>query len=57
MLAIPRGVLGAALLYASVFILLAGMRILNERLLDAKRAITVGVAFLIGLSFDAVPEI
>lgn len=40
-----------------MFILLAGMRILNERLLDAKRAITVGVAFLIGLSFDAVPEI
>ncbi|MFG1269025.1 solute carrier family 23 protein [Xanthobacter sp. DSM 14520] len=54
-LAIPRGVLGAALLFASAFIVLSGVSILGQRMLDARRTITVGLGFLLGLSFDQLP--
>ncbi|MCG5235903.1 uracil-xanthine permease family protein [Xanthobacter oligotrophicus] len=54
-LAIPRGVLGAALLFASAFIVLSGVSILGQRMLDARRTITVGLGFLMGLSFDQLP--
>lgn len=54
-LAIPRGVLGAALLFASAFIVLSGVSILGQRMLDARRTITVGLGLLLGLSFDQLP--
>jgi len=54
-MAIPRGVLGAALLFASAFIVLSGVAILGQRLLDARRTIVVGLGFLVGVSFDELP--
>lgn len=54
-MAIPRSVLGAALLFASAFIVLSGISILGQRLLDARRTLVVGLGFLIGLSFDQLP--
>ena len=54
-LAVPRGVLGAALLFASAFIVLSGISILGQRMLDARRTITVGLGFLLGISFDELP--
>lgn len=55
-MAIPRPVLGAALLFASSFIVLSGISILGQRLLDARRTIVVGLGFLIGVSFDEIPD-
>ena len=54
-LAIPQSVLGAALLFASAFIVLSGVSILGQRLLDARRTVTVGLGFLLGISFDELP--
>ena len=54
-LAIPQSVLGAALLFASAFIVLSGVSILGQRLLDARRTVTVGLGFLLGISFDQLP--
>lgn len=54
-LAIPRGVLGASLLFASAFIVLSGISILGQRMLDARRTLVVGLGFLIGISFDQIP--
>lgn len=54
-LAVPQSVLGAALLFASAFIVLSGVSILGQRLLDARRTIAVGLGFLIGISFDELP--
>lgn len=53
--AIPQAVLGAALLFASAFIVLSGISILGQRLFDTRRTIVVGLGFLIGLSFDEIP--
>lgn len=54
-LAIPQSVLGAALLFASAFIVLAGISILGQRLLDARRTVAIGLGFLLGISFDQMP--
>lgn len=54
-LTIPRGVLGAALFFASAFIILSGVAILGQRMLDARRTLVVGVGFMVGLSFDMLP--
>ena len=56
-LAVPRGVLGAALFFAAAFIAVTGMGIVTQRLMDARRTLVVGVALVIGLSYDAAPQI
>lgn len=53
---IPRSVLGAALFFASAFIIMSGVAILGQRMLDARRTLVVGVGFLVGLSFDVLPS-
>jgi xanthine/uracil permease len=54
-IAVPRGVLGAVLLYAASYILMSGMTIITQRLLDARRTLTIGVALLIALSYSEIP--
>ena len=56
LLAIPRSVLGATLLFSASFIVTAGMGIIAQRLLDARRTATIGLAFILGLSYDLVPQ-
>ncbi|MCS0495626.1 purine/pyrimidine permease [Ancylobacter sp. MQZ15Z-1] len=55
LIAIPQGVLGAALLFASTYVVLSGMSILGQRLLDARRTLAVGLSFFLGISFDEMP--
>ena len=57
LLAIPRGVLGAALFFTAAFIVAAGISILAQRLLDARRTVVVGFAFVLALSYDALPDL
>lgn len=54
-MAVPRGVLGAVLLYAASYILMSGMTIITQRLLDTRRTLTIGVALLIALSYSEIP--
>ncbi|QJP17453.1 xanthine permease [Starkeya sp. ORNL1] len=56
-LAIPQSVLGAALLFASAFVVLSGVSILGQRMLDSRRTIAVGLGFLLGISFDEIPAL
>ncbi|MBP0443898.1 xanthine permease [Roseomonas sp. SSH11] len=55
-LAIPRSVLGATLLFSAAFVVAAGMGIVAQRLLDARRTATIGLAVILGLSYDLVPQ-
>lgn len=55
MLMIPQGVLGAALLYVSAFIMASGFVTITQRLLDARRTVLLGVAFVVGLSGALIP--
>ena len=56
-MAIPHGVLGAVLLYSGAFVVVGGMNIITQRLLDARRTFTIGAAFVIGLSYDELPAL
>jgi len=55
MLMIPQGVLGAALLYVSAFIMASGFVTITQRLLDARRTVLLGVCFVVGLSGALIP--
>jgi xanthine/uracil permease len=57
LLAVPRGVLGATLFFAAGFIVVAGMGIVVQRVLDARRTVAVGIAFVVGVSYDAAPQL
>lgn len=55
MLLIPQGVLGAALLYVSAFIIASGFITITQRLLDPRRTVLLGVSFVVGLSSALIP--
>ena len=48
-------VLGAALIFAVSFMVMAGIQILASRMLDARKTLTVGLALIAGLAVDMVP--
>jgi xanthine/uracil permease len=56
-LAVPPGVPGAALFFTAAFIVVTGMGIVVQRALDARRSLVVGTAFVIGVSYDAAPQV
>ena len=43
---IPRPVIGAALVFTAAFILVNGIQIITSRMLDVRRALVIGVAFM-----------
>jgi NCS2 family nucleobase:cation symporter-2 len=51
----PRPVMGAALLFASCYILVNGLSIIASRLLDARRTIVIGLSFMAGIAIDLFP--
>ncbi|WP_304621463.1 solute carrier family 23 protein, partial [Roseomonas sp. 18066] len=55
LLAIPLHVVAACLFFAATHIVLAGMGILTQRVLDTRRILVIGAALILGLSFDALP--
>ncbi len=52
----PSSVIGAVLLFALSFMVIAGIEILASRMLDARKTIVVGLSLLAGLSVDMLPE-
>jgi hypothetical protein len=50
-LAIPTSALGGVLLFTSAGIVRSGFRILADRMLDMRRSLTIGLAFVISLTF------
>jgi xanthine/uracil permease len=54
LLLMPESVLGAAVFYTAGFVMRSGFTMLTQRLIDNRRAITIGSALIIGISFDEV---
>jgi NCS2 family nucleobase:cation symporter-2 len=52
---IPRPVIGAALIFTAAFILVNGVEIIASRMLDARRALVIGVALVAAVSIDVFP--
>ena len=54
LLLIPASVQGAAVLFTAGFVMRAGFNMLTQRMIDNRRAITIGSALIIGLAFDDI---
>ena len=53
----PQPVLGATLLFALSFMVVAGMQIIMSRMMDGRKTFVVGLSIIFGLSVDIVPGI
>jgi xanthine permease XanP len=51
----PTPVMGASLVFAVCFMIIAGIQIIMSRMIDARKTFVVGLSIIFGLSFDAVP--
>jgi xanthine permease XanP len=51
----PTPVMGAALVFAVCFMIMAGIQILMSRMIDARKTFVVGLSIIFGLSFDSLP--
>ena len=54
---IPVPVMGAVLIYTACFLVLGGLQVLTTRMLDARRILAVGIAFVFGLSVEIAPDL
>lgn len=53
--AMPRPVMGAALMFVAAFIFVNGLQIIASRLLDARRTFVIGLSFIIAIAVDISP--
>ena len=51
----PAPVMGATLLFALAFMVVAGMQIIMSRMMDSRKTAVVGLSMIFGLSVDIVP--
>jgi xanthine permease XanP len=52
----PPPVMGATLIFAISFMIIAGLQIIGTRMLDVRRTFVLGLAIIFGLSADMVPQ-
>lgn len=53
----PPPVMGATLIFAISFMIIAGLQIIGTRMLDVRRTFVLGLAIIFGLSADVLPQI
>ena len=54
---IPTPVMGAALMFAAAFMIVAGIQVICSRMLDTRKILVVGLALTMGLSADLGPHL
>ncbi|HEY3276642.1 MAG TPA: solute carrier family 23 protein [Syntrophorhabdaceae bacterium] len=56
-LIMPKPVIGATLIFAVSFMIVAGFQIMMSRMMDARKTFVVGASIIFGLSADMAPEL
>jgi len=56
LVATPRPIVGASLLFTSCFVIVSGLQIITSRLLDPRRTFVVGLALILSLGYDLLPQ-
>jgi len=54
---IPKPVIGATLIFAISFMIVAGIQIIMSRMIDSRKTIIIGVSLIFGLMVDVLPDI
>ena len=52
----PRAVIGAALIFTAAFVLVNGLEVVTSRILDARRALMIGLALTAAAAVDVFPS-
>jgi len=52
----PKPVLGATIIFALCFMVVAGFQIIMSRMIDSRKTFIVGLSLIFGLSVDLMPE-
>jgi xanthine permease XanP len=52
----PEPIMGATLVFALSFMVVAGIQIIMSRMIDARKTFVVGTSLILGLGVDMVPE-
>jgi NCS2 family nucleobase:cation symporter-2 len=53
----PQPVLAACLIFVTMFMIVAGIQMINSRMLDARRTFVIGLALSFGLSVNTLPAL
>ena len=53
----PTPVMGASLVFAACFMMLAGIQIITSRLIDARKTFVIGISVSFGLCVDFLPHV
>ncbi|MBP1750205.1 MAG: Xanthine/uracil permease [Deltaproteobacteria bacterium] len=53
----PTPVMGASLVFAASFMILAGIQILMSRMMDPRKTFVIGLSVVFGLSIDLMPDL
>ncbi len=53
----PRPVMGALLIFALSFMIIAGFQIIMSRMIDSRKTFVVGISIIFGLSVDIIPGV
>lgn len=53
----PTPIVGASLIFAISFMILAGIQILMSRMIDSRKTFVVGISVIFGLSVDFMPDL
>ena len=54
---IPRAVIVPALIFTLIFVVINGIQVINSRLMDARRTLTIGIAIIGGVAVEVFPSI
>jgi NCS2 family nucleobase:cation symporter-2 len=54
---LPKPVIGATLVFAISFMILAGLQIIMSRMIDARKTFVIGVSLIFGLMVDILPDV
>lgn len=53
----PTPIMGASLVFAACFMILAGIQIMMSRMIDARKTFVIGLSIVFGLSVEFAPEL
>jgi xanthine permease XanP len=53
----PTPIMGASLIFAVSFMILAGLQIIMSRMIDARKTFVIGISIIMGLSVEFVPDL
>jgi NCS2 family nucleobase:cation symporter-2 len=56
LISVPKPIMGAALVFTACFVLINGLKIVMDRMLDSRRILVIGLALMLSISRNVIPD-